>query len=58
MTKPTFSMAILATALVAAACGRGPAEQSAGPAGEAPTLDVTNWTAQTELYMEYPPLVA
>jgi len=25
---------------------------------EPPTLNVTHWTAQTELYMEYPPLVA
>jgi RND family efflux transporter MFP subunit len=25
---------------------------------EAPTLDVTAWTEQTELFMEYPPLVA
>lgn len=25
---------------------------------ESPTLNVTDWTAKTELYMEYPPLVA
>jgi hypothetical protein len=25
---------------------------------ETPTLDVTDWTARTELFMEYPPLVA
>ena len=25
---------------------------------EPPTLSVTNWTDQTELFMEYPPLVA
>src|SRR5262245_60726253 len=32
---------------------------SAGPpAHEAPTLNVTHWTERTELYMEYPPLVA
>ena len=37
------------------ACGR-----SAPPADsqEPPTLDVTHWTDKTELFMEYPPLVA
>ena len=25
---------------------------------EPPTLDVTSWTDKTELFMEYPPLVA
>src|SRR6186997_1202316 len=25
---------------------------------QTPTLDVTNWTEKTELFMEYPPLVA
>src|SRR6186997_2095991 len=25
---------------------------------ETPTLDVTDWTEKTELFMEYPPLVA
>ncbi|MEO8260836.1 MAG: efflux RND transporter periplasmic adaptor subunit [Acidobacteriota bacterium] len=28
------------------------------PAVETPTLDVTDWTDKTELFMEYPPLVA
>ena len=28
------------------------------PGSEGRTLDVTNWTQKTELYMEYPPLVA
>jgi RND family efflux transporter MFP subunit len=28
------------------------------PAVETPTLDVTDWTDRTELFMEYPPLVA
>ena len=36
------------------ACGG----DSAPPAAEAPTLDVTSWTGKTELFMEYPPLVA
>ena len=44
----------LVTALAALACGRN--EAPAQP--ELPTLDVTHWTDKTELYMEYPPLVA
>jgi cobalt-zinc-cadmium efflux system membrane fusion protein len=32
--------------------------QTKPPEAETPTLDVTDWTAQTELFMEYPPLVA
>ena len=50
---------IVLTAALAAAllvgCNRGtPAAKKA----EAPTLDVTSWTTKSELYMEYPPLVA
>jgi len=37
-------------------CGRGPATSGEGP--ELPTLDVTHWTDKTELFMEYPVLVA
>ena len=37
-----------------AACGRDGVE----PEAERPTLDVTHWTDTTELFMEYPPLVA
>src|SRR5688572_19629587 len=37
-----------------AACGR----VAEPPDAEAPTLDVTSWTERTELFMEYPPLVA
>jgi RND family efflux transporter MFP subunit len=44
----------LAIACVAVACGRDAAE----PEAERPTLDVTHWTDKTELFMEYPPLVA
>jgi len=41
--------------IVAGACAR----EVAPPAAAAvPTLDVTTWTEQTELFMEYPPLVA
>ena len=37
------------------ACGRSAPNQRAE--AEMPTLDVTHWTEQTELFMEYPPLV-
>jgi RND family efflux transporter MFP subunit len=58
MTRTTiWSLSlVLATALVAHACGR--AEAPPAEAEEAPTLDVTKWSEQTELFMEYPPLVA
>jgi len=42
-------------AMSAVACERGAAED---PQAEIPTLDVTAWTDKTELFMEYPPLVA
>jgi RND family efflux transporter MFP subunit len=48
--------AVLAATLLVAACGRNAAEP--GAAAELPTLDVTSWTDKTELFMEYPPLVA
>jgi membrane fusion protein, heavy metal efflux system len=41
-------------ASLVASCSREAAE----PEGELPTLDVTRWTEKTELFMEYPPLVA
>jgi len=46
---------VLLVGLLAGACGGGapPAEEA-----ERPTLDVTRWTDTTELFMEYPPLVA
>jgi membrane fusion protein, heavy metal efflux system len=44
----------LAIAVVALACGR----DAPAPAVEVPTLDVTHWTDKTELFMEFPPLVA
>lgn len=45
---------IVFIAALAAACAR----QAEQPPPEVPTLDVTNWTEKTELFMEYPPLVA
>ena len=47
--------AALVMAVLTAACAR----EAEPPAEvETPTLDVTTWTEQTELFMEYPPLVA
>jgi membrane fusion protein, heavy metal efflux system len=48
--------AVVVTASLAAGCGRGTAEDQAE--AEVPTLDVTRWTDKTELFMEYPPLIA
>jgi RND family efflux transporter MFP subunit len=55
MTRSTalLVVAVLATGL-GAACRRTTDE----PKAEAPSLNLTNWTEKTELYMEYPPLVA
>jgi membrane fusion protein, heavy metal efflux system len=51
----TLRMAVLiAIAALFASCGR----QTSAPAGESATLNITDWTPKTELYMEYPPLVA
>jgi membrane fusion protein, heavy metal efflux system len=41
-------------AIAASACSRKP---DSAP-NESPTLNVTHWSERTELYMEYPPLVA
>jgi len=49
--KRITSIVILA---MTAACGG----DAPTPEAEAPTLDVTSWTDKTELFMEYPPLVA
>src|SRR5438093_8396020 len=43
---------LLATALTVACGGR-----TEPPKAESPSLNVTDWTDKTELYMEYPPLV-
>ena len=44
--------------LLAAGLLAGCARTLATPAAEPPTLDVTSWTGASELFMEYPPLVA
>lgn len=43
----------LLLALVTVGCG----DDAAAPVAEVPTLDITAWSARTELFMEYPPLV-
>src|SRR5215831_12743276 len=55
MKFPTLLSMCLAASFAAATsgCGRAPAAEAEGP-----TLNVTDWTPKTELYMEYPPLVA
>ncbi len=55
MTRSTAL--VLATILstgISTACRRA----AETPKADAPSLNVTNWTEKTELYMEYPPLVA
>ncbi len=49
--------ALLVTVLIVNGCARdrAPAETAGA---ELPTLDVTHWTPKSELFMEYPPLVA
>lgn len=56
MTAKLMCLA-LAGILTLTGCGarNAPAD---GPGTELPTLDVTHWTDTTELFMEYPPLVA
>ena len=53
--KSTLKIGVcLVIAAAVAACGRN----AEPPPPELPTLDVTRWTDATELFMEYPPLVA
>jgi RND family efflux transporter MFP subunit len=53
-TRSSVRIVVLLTAVSVTSCrGRGEQTQS-----EPPTLNVTHWTGKTELYMEYPPLVA
>jgi len=48
--------ALVAVATLGGCARQGDAVQ--GGETELPTLDVTNWTDKTELFMEHPPLVA
>ena len=49
---------LVCTALLATFSVTGCAQRGDPSQGESPTLDVTHWTDKTELFMEYPPLVA
>ena len=49
---------LVCAAFLAALSVMGCAQQGDPPQVESPTLDVTHWTEKTELFMEYPPLVA
>ncbi len=53
----TRNLAIL-TILLTSCYGFGCARHSDERKAETATLNVTHWTEQSELYMEYPPLVA
>lgn len=54
MTPLQMLGAALTAVMLTAACGGG----EPPPERELPTLDVTTWTGKTELFMEYPALVA
>ena len=45
---------LVIASFLAVSCAR----EAGAPEVEPPTLDVTSWTDKTELFMEYPPLVA
>ena len=47
-------MVVLSTTCLGAACRQA----ADAPKPDTPSLNVTDWTEHTELYMEYPPLVA
>ena len=53
-TRFVICAAVL-SAITLSACSR---EGAPTEGTELPTLDVTHWTDKTELFMEYPPLVA
>ena len=55
MKRTVNTRTVVLLASLAMGCGRETAE---APTAEPPTLDVTSWTEKTELFMEYPPLVA
>ena len=54
----TTRYGLVYAAFLAAFSVMGCAQQGDPPQVESPTLDVTHWTEKTELFMEYPPLVA
>lgn len=54
----TSRMRMTFAALALAGCASACRSQAKPAESHTPTLDVTNWTNKTELFMEYPPLVA
>jgi cobalt-zinc-cadmium efflux system membrane fusion protein len=58
MMKRTLAVALMAPILLATGCRRGTTGAGPGAVPVEPTLDVTSWTQQTELFMEHPPFVA
>jgi len=56
--RRSLSIAVGLAIALSPACRRANTPPGQHSAAEPPTLDVTSWTQQTELYMEYPPLVA
>ena len=52
-TRGALIAAVMLTPVLTVACGR----RSEPAKTELPSLNVTDWTDKTELYMEYPPLV-
>lgn len=59
MSRKQLSLIVTLLLLLAPSWGCHDHEQAGpGPDEEAPTVAVTHWTERTELFMEYPPLVA
>ena len=54
----TKSMSLVLVTVLCAGLGAACRRSGEAPKAEAPSLNVTNWTEKTELYMEHPPLVA
>jgi cobalt-zinc-cadmium efflux system membrane fusion protein len=52
------STALVMVAVLVAGLGAACRRAAEAPKAETPSLNVTDWTDKTELYMEYPPLVA
>jgi RND family efflux transporter MFP subunit len=58
MMKRSLTIALSLAVALGPACRRGGPSGDQGPPAEPPSLAVTSWTLQTELFMEHPPLVA
>ncbi len=58
MTRFPSRLWLIAFASLVSTCGPAPAPTPAAEPEEPPALAVTVWTDRTELFMEYPPLVA